>query len=94
MQAKMIRCPCECHIAVVPGGKYHCFSSPCCIRAGQQMHLHRCFANYLGGYEERCAGMFECMDRCVEGQEPGKHGFCDRHEKLAQELTAIMEGKQ
>jgi hypothetical protein len=34
--------------------------------------------------------MFECDDDCVEDDQE-THGFCPEHEKLAQELVAIIE---
>ena len=55
------------------------------------VHLHRCRANYLGGDAEQCRGMFECSDDCVEDDQETL-GFCPRHEALAKELEAILDG--
>jgi hypothetical protein len=30
-----ISCPCECHTAVISGGRYHCLSGKCCDRSGE-----------------------------------------------------------
>jgi hypothetical protein len=63
------------------------------VNANLRVHLHPCSFAYLGGYEERCKEMFECIDSCTEHEESEKHGFCPEHEKMAQELEAIMKGK-
>jgi len=52
-------------------------------------HLHRCHFSYLGGYKERCPNMFECLDDCVEDDQE-TIGFCEKHERLAQELEEIL----
>lgn len=53
------------------------------------VHLHRCCYRMLGGCGERCPDMFTCrMDPCSESSHV--HGFCNKHEKLAQDLARII----
>ena len=54
-----------------------------------EVHLHRCSFHRLAP-EERCWGMFECEDDCVEDAQE-THGFCRKHEALARELEAIID---
>lgn len=53
-------------------------------------HLHRCHFHAMAP-EERCPELFECEDDCVEDEQE-THGFCLRHEALAQQLEAILNG--